>query len=65
MNAQEFAQCRASAELYRRARRKIEKLQEQLGEKTEEMRAFEREDEDVFALVRFNRARLKGREHNS
>lgn len=60
MNAQEFANCRALAEIYRRSRRENDRLKEALGQQTEASRQFDRENEDVFALVRANRQRCAG-----
>lgn len=58
MSPQEFANCRIVAEIYRRQRRENERLKTALGIRTEEAKQFDLENEDVFALVRKNRARL-------
>lgn len=58
MSPQEFANCRIVAEIYRRQRRENERLKEALGIRKKENQQFDRENEDVFALVRFNRQRL-------
>ena len=61
MNVQEYGNYRAVAEMARRARRENTRLREQLGEQTEASREFDRQDQEDFFLVRFNRARLKGK----
>lgn len=58
MSPQEFANCRVVAEIYRKQRRENERLKAALGIRTEEAKQFDQENEDVFALVRQNRARL-------
>ena len=58
MSPQEFASCRVVAEIYRKQRRENERLKAALGIRTEEAKQFDQENEDVFALVRQNRARL-------
>lgn len=58
MSPEEFANCRVVAEIYRRQRRENERLKQALGIRIEADRVFAAQDEDVFALVRKNRARL-------
>ena len=58
MSPQEFANCRVVAEIYRKQRRENERLKAALGIRTEEAKQFDQENEDVFALVHQNRARL-------
>lgn len=60
MNAHEYAQFRAAAELYRRCKRENEKLRDRLALETEASRVFDQQDQDVFNLVHMNRARMKG-----
>lgn len=68
MNQQEFAQCRASAELYRRCRRENDRLREELVQKEVQIRELmrtvakleaDREDAGAIGLVQLNRARVK------
>ena len=59
MNAMEYAKCRQAAVLYRNKCRQVAKLQEAMGIYTAQLKAFDRQDEDVFSLVRANRARLR------
>lgn len=58
MSAEEVAKYRVMADLYRRQRRKIEKLEQALRIQTEADKLFDQENEDVFGLVRTNRIRL-------
>lgn len=58
---EEICNYRAVAEMARRARRENTRLREQLGERTEASREFDRQDQEDFFLVRFNRARLQGK----
>lgn len=58
MSPQEFANCRVVAEIYRRQRRENERLKAALGIRQKADEEFDRENEDVFALVRSNRKRL-------
>lgn len=59
MSPTEYAKCRQAAILYRNKCRQVAKLQEAMGIYTAQARAFDRQDEDVFSLVRANRARLQ------
>lgn len=59
MNQMEYAKCRQAAILYRNKCRQVAKLQEAMGIYTAQAQAFDRQDEDVFSLVRANRARLQ------
>lgn len=58
---EEICNYRAVADMARRARRENTRLREQLGQQTEARREFDRQDQEDFFLVRFNRARLQGR----
>lgn len=58
MSPQEFANCRVVAEIYRRQRRENERLKAELGIRQQADREFDRENEDVFALVWMNRKRF-------
>lgn len=58
MNPNDFANYRALAEVCRRVRRENDRLKQLLGVHTQSEREFDRENEDVFALVRMNRARM-------
>lgn len=73
MNAQEFAQCRAAAELYRRARRENDRLRaenEALRKDLELARsgyssasmAFDKENMELFEVVNNNHLRHCGQE---
>lgn len=46
------------AECYRKSRREIDKLKEALGKQSEASREFDRENQDVFDLVKKNRQRI-------
>lgn len=59
MNANDFANYRALAEVCRRCRRENDRLKQMLGMQTQSSREFDRENEDVFALVRMNRERMQ------
>lgn len=59
MNQNDFANYRALAEVCRRVRRENDRLKEMLGVQTQSAREFDAENEDVFALVRMNRARMQ------
>ena len=61
MNVQEDGNYRAVADMARRARRENDRLREQLGQQTEARREFDRQDQEAFALVRFNLARIHGK----
>lgn len=58
MSPQEFESCRVVAGIYRKQRREIERLKAALGMRQQEEQQFDRENEDVFALVRMNRQRF-------
>lgn len=45
-------------ECYRQSRREIDKLKEALGKPSEASRKFDRENQDVFDLVKKNRQRI-------
>ena len=59
MNQNDFSDYRALAEVCRRVRRANDRLKELLGVQTQSAREFDSENEDVFALVRMNRARMQ------
>lgn len=59
MNPNDFTNYRALAEVCRRVRRENDRLKQMLGVHTQSEREFDRENEDVFALVRMNRARMQ------
>ena len=58
MSPQEFERCRVVAGICRKQRREIERLKAELGMRQQEEQEFDRENEDVFALVRMNRQRF-------
>lgn len=45
------------AECYNRSRREVDRLKEALGKESQASREFDRENEDVFSLVRKNHRR--------
>lgn len=47
------------AECYRKSRREIDRLKEELGKQTQASKEFDMEDQAVFSLVRKNRQRLQ------
>ena len=57
MNQVEYEACRKAASMYKQQMRKITRLEERIAYLEERMDQIDREDAEVFALVRLKQSR--------